>query len=41
VQTLLSKLQAPPVYEIADMKTLQAVVFGLEDLAAPDLQPAR
>lgn len=35
VETLLAKLQAPPVREIADMKTLQAVVFGLEELAAP------
>jgi hypothetical protein len=41
VETLLSKLQAPPVQEIADMKTLQTVVFGLEDLASPDRQPSR
>jgi hypothetical protein len=41
VETLLTKLQAPPVREIADMKTLQAVVFGLEDLAAPQDQPTR
>jgi hypothetical protein len=40
IETLLTKLQAPPVSEIADMKTLQAVVFGLEDLAAHDRQPA-
>ncbi len=41
LQALLAKLQAPPVCKIADMKTLQAVVFGLEDLAAPDRQPVR
>jgi hypothetical protein len=40
-ETLLTKLQAPPVREIADMKTLQAVVFGLEDLAAPQNQPTK
>jgi hypothetical protein len=31
----LAKLQAPPLGEIADIKTLQHVVFGLEDLARP------
>jgi hypothetical protein len=41
VETLLTKLQAPPVREIADVKTLQAVVFGLEDLVAPGRQPVR
>ena len=39
VETLLTKLQAPPVREIPDMKTLQAIVFGLEDLSSPDCQP--
>jgi hypothetical protein len=36
IQTLLTKLQAPRLAEIADMKTLQDVVFGLEDLAGPN-----
>jgi hypothetical protein len=40
VETLLTKLQAPPIAEIADMKTLQDVVFGLEDLANPDRHSA-
>ena len=40
VETLLRKLQAPPADEIADMQTLQAVVFGLEDLAIPERQPS-
>jgi hypothetical protein len=35
VQALLAKLQAPPLGEIADIKTLQHVVFGLEELARP------
>jgi hypothetical protein len=38
VASLLSKLQVPPVSEIADMKTLQAAVFGLEDLTGPSPQ---
>jgi hypothetical protein len=36
VEALLAKLQAPPLTEISDMKTLQHVVFGLEELAGPD-----
>jgi len=36
VEALLAKLQAPPLAEISDMKTLQHVVFGLEELAGPD-----
>jgi hypothetical protein len=32
IGTLLAKLQAPPLDKIADMKTLQQVVFGLEEL---------
>ena len=35
VQAVLSKLQAPPLGRIADMKTLQNVVLGLEELAGP------
>lgn len=34
VGALLSKLQAPPLNQIADMKTLQQVVFGLEELTS-------
>ena len=36
VESLLAKLQAPPLSEISDMKTLQHVVFGLEELAGSD-----
>ncbi len=36
VEALLAKLQAPPLAEISDMKTLQHVVFGLEELAGPN-----
>ena len=36
VEALLAKLPAPPLSEISDMKTLQHVVFGLEQLAGPD-----
>jgi hypothetical protein len=36
VEALLAKLQAPPLADISDMKTLQHVVFGLEELAGPD-----
>jgi hypothetical protein len=32
VKALLAKLQAPPLHEIADLKTLQQVVLGLEEL---------
>ena len=32
VEALLAKLQAPPLGEISDMKTLQHVVFGFEEL---------
>ena len=35
VKGLLDKLQVPPLNEIADIKTLQNVVFGLEELAGP------
>ena len=33
VQGLLAKLQAPPLGAIVDIKTLQRVVLGLEELA--------
>ncbi|MGA2000201.1 MAG: Rad52/Rad22 family DNA repair protein [Terriglobales bacterium] len=36
VAALLAKLQAPALNEIADMKTLEHVVFGLEGLAGPN-----
>ena len=36
VEALLAKLQAPPLAEISDMKTLQHVVFGLEELDGPN-----
>jgi hypothetical protein len=36
LEVLLAKLQAPPLGEIPDMKTLQHVVFGLEELAGSD-----
>jgi hypothetical protein len=36
VTVLLAKLQAPPLGEISDLKTLQHIVFGLEELAGPD-----
>jgi hypothetical protein len=36
VTALLAKLQAPAPSEITDMKTLQAVVLGLEELAGPN-----
>ena len=36
VEALLAKLQAPPLDEISDLKTLQHVVFGLEELAGPN-----
>ena len=36
VTALLSKLQAPPLDEIADLNTLQHVVLGLEELAGPN-----
>ena len=35
VKELLAKLQAPPLDRIADLKTLQHVVLGLEELASP------
>jgi len=38
LESLLAKLQAPPLTEIADMKRLRNVVFGLEQLA--DSPPA-
>jgi len=37
VKALLEKLQAPPLNEIADIKTLQNVALGLEELAGPSL----
>jgi hypothetical protein len=36
VDALLAKLQAPPLDAIKDMKTLEHVVFGLEELAGPN-----
>jgi hypothetical protein len=36
VEALLAKLQAPPLGEITDIKTLQHVVLGLEELAGPN-----
>ena len=40
VQAALAKLQAPPLGQIADMKTLQNVVLGLEELAGSTGQQA-
>jgi hypothetical protein len=36
VEAMLTKLRAPPLGQISDMKTLQHVVFGLEELAGSD-----
>jgi hypothetical protein len=36
VSALVAKLQAPPLNQIADMKTLEHVVLGLEELAGPN-----
>ena len=36
VKALFAKLQAPPLHEIADLKTLQQVVLGLEELTHPN-----
>ncbi len=36
VKALLEKLQAPPLNEITDIKTLQNVVLGLEELVDPN-----
>jgi len=36
VGALLAKLQSPPLNQIADMKTLEQVVSGLEELAGPN-----
>lgn len=36
IEALLTRLQAPPLGQISDIKTLQHVVFGLEELAGPD-----
>jgi len=42
VKELLAKLQAHPLDKIADLKTLQHVVLGLEELAGPnDLRTER
>lgn len=38
--SLLAKLQAPPLAEIADLNTLQHVVLGLEELAGPNQRHA-
>ena len=35
VDALLEKIQAPPLHQISDMKTLENVVYGLEELAGP------
>jgi hypothetical protein len=35
LESLLAKVQAPPLAEIGDMKTLRDVVVGLEQLAGP------
>ena len=40
VDSLLAKLQAPPLDAIHDMKTLEHVVFGLEELAGPNQHDA-
>jgi hypothetical protein len=40
VQALLAKLQAPPLSEITDIKTLQHIVLGLEELAGARGQAA-
>lgn len=40
LESLLAKIQAPPLAEIGDMKTLRDVVFGLEQLAN-SYQPTR
>jgi hypothetical protein len=36
VEALLTKLQTPPLGEISDLKTLQHIVYGLEELAGPN-----
>jgi hypothetical protein len=36
VKGLLDKLQVPPLNQITDLKTLQSVVLGLEELAGPN-----
>ena len=33
VEDMLAKLQAPPLGQIADIRTLQRIVVGLEELA--------
>ena len=40
VQGVLAKLQAPPLGQIADMKTLQNVALGLEELVGSGAVPA-
>ena len=40
LESLLAKIQAPPLAEIADMKTLRDVVLGLEQLADSPIVPA-
>lgn len=35
MENILAKLQAPPLGQIADIKTLQDVVLGFEAFAAP------
>ena len=41
VPPVLAKLQAPPLDKIADLKTLQHVVLGLEELAGPNASENR
>ena len=40
VESLLTKLHVPALGEVADIKTLQQVVLGLEALAGPTQQQA-
>ena len=40
VQALLAKLETPPLGQIADIKTLQSVVLGLEAFGGPNQQQA-
>ena len=39
VQGVLAKVQAPRLGQIADIKTLQRVVLGLEEFAGSDAMP--
>ena len=40
LESLLAKIQAPPLTEIADMKTLRDLVLGLEQLPDSPAVPA-